>query len=152
MIRPAVDADLAEVAVLEASLFGADAWPATSLAEELTGPGRTVLVAEEEGAVAGYAIGMLAGDVADLLRLGVHPHRQRRGIAAALVEDLLARCRAGGAERVLLEVSSGNDAALAFYAAAGFARVDVRGRYYRDGSDAIIHHRPLLADCPGERP
>ena len=45
---------------------------------------------------------------------------------------------------MLLEVSAANAAAVAFYDAQGFTRIDVRRRYYRDGSDALVLARPLL--------
>ena len=45
---------------------------------------------------------------------------------------------------MLLEVSEGNEAAVAFYAAHGFTRIDVRPRYYRDGSDALVLRRTLV--------
>jgi ribosomal protein S18 acetylase RimI-like enzyme len=48
-----------------------------------------------------------------------------------------------GATQVLLEVSSTNHAALAFYAAEGFTTLDRRRRYYRDGSDAVVMRRPV---------
>ena len=43
-----------------------------------------------------------------------------------------------GATRILLEVSADNAGALAFYEAEGFAEIDRRRRYYRDGSDAVV--------------
>ena len=61
---------------------------------------------------------------------------------------MLAAARADGAERMLLEVSAANAAAVAFYDAQGFARIDVRRRYYRDGSDALVLARPLLEVAP----
>jgi ribosomal-protein-alanine N-acetyltransferase len=46
---------------------------------------------------------------------------------------------------MLLEVSERNEAAVAFYTAHGFSRIDVRPRYYRDGSDALVLHRTLTS-------
>ena len=45
--------------------------------------------------------------------------------------------------RILLEVSATNDAALAFYASAGFVEIDRRRRYYRDGTDALVLQAPV---------
>jgi ribosomal-protein-alanine N-acetyltransferase len=39
---------------------------------------------------------------------------------------------------MLLEVRADNAGALAFYLAEGFAEIDRRRRYYRDGADAIV--------------
>jgi ribosomal protein S18 acetylase RimI-like enzyme len=46
---------------------------------------------------------------------------------------------------MLLEVSSENSAALAFYERSGFTEIDRRPRYYRDGSDAIVMELALHA-------
>lgn len=41
-----------------------------------------------------------------------------------------------------LEVRTGNAAARALYAGAGFAEVGRRRRYYTDGEDAVLMTRP----------
>jgi [ribosomal protein S18]-alanine N-acetyltransferase len=60
-LRPMAAGDLAAVAELERALFGAEAWSVDMLAAELAAAatGRYYLVAEQAGAVAGYA-GLLA--------------------------------------------------------------------------------------------
>jgi ribosomal protein S18 acetylase RimI-like enzyme len=138
-LRSATAEDVSAVHALEREIFGADAWSAQSVLEELTGPRRVALVVCDPGVV-GYVVTAAAGDTVDLQRVGVHPAHRRRGLARSLVSAALDR---GDAERVLLEVSAGNDAALAFYAAAGFTEIDRRRRYFRDGSDAVVMGRPL---------
>ena len=137
-IRPATRADVPAVVALEAEVFGADAWDERAVTGELEGPGRRFVVAED---LSGYAVSMTLGDIVDLQRIAVHPGRRRTGLATALLDDLLAHT--GAADRMLLEVSERNEAAVAFYTAHGFTRIDVRPRYYRDGSDALVLHRPL---------
>jgi ribosomal-protein-alanine N-acetyltransferase len=44
---------------------------------------------------------------------------------------------------MFLEVSERNAAARALYAAAGFAEVGRRRRYYADGADALVLRRDL---------
>ena len=141
MIRLATEADLAHVAVLEAELFGPDAWDEVALRAELTGPGRRFVVAAED-VVSGYAVSRSIGDVVDLQRIGVSPSQQRSGVATSLLDDLLAH--PGDADRMMLEVSAANGAAIAFYLHHGFAQVAVRARYYRDGSDALVLSRALV--------
>ncbi|HEY1135199.1 MAG TPA: GNAT family N-acetyltransferase, partial [Nocardioides sp.] len=147
-LRPARTADVARVAALETDLFGRDAWTSEQVVAELSAPGRAMLVAEGPertvtGHVTGYAVLGVAGDIADLLRIGVAPDARRAGIASALLEHLLGAARAAGAERMLLEVSAVNTGAVAFYAAHGFAEIHRRPRYYRDDSDALVLQRPL---------
>ncbi len=143
MIRLATASDLPVVAALEAELFGAEAWDLASLQAELDGPGRRFVVAHAEEMI-GYAVSMSLGDVLDLQRIGVRPDRQRSGVAAALLEDLVGH--RGEADRMLLEVSATNRPAIDFYAHAGFTQIAVRSGYYRDRSDALVMLRALLED------
>lgn len=142
VIRPATTDDVPGLVALEGLLFGADAWSEAQVREELTGPGREVLVAAEpdEGPI-GYVVTLVVDEVADLQRIGVHPERQRQGLAAALLDAALASQRP--ASRMLLEVSERNEPALAFYARAGFAEIGRRPRYYRDGAAAVVMERVL---------
>ena len=136
ILRPATVEDVPAVARLEAELFGVDAWSADGVLEELTGDRRTALVADQDGRVVGYVVTLDSGDVVDLQRVAVHPAHRRRGLA----RELLAA--AGTGSRMLLEVASGNEPALAFYAAEGFTEIHRRRRYYRDGADAVVMERP----------
>ena len=133
-LRPATAGDVDAVTRLEQELFGADAWSADSVRAELTGERRTAVVAEDDGTVVGYAVTMAAGDLVDLQRIAVHPARRRQGLARRLLAEV-------GDGPLLLEVSAGNEAALAFYAGEGFTEIHRRRRYYRDGSDAVVMER-----------
>lgn len=135
MIRLATEGDLPDVAVLETELFGPDAWDEVALRAELDGPGRRFVVAAEE-VLCGYAVSRSVGDVVDLQRIGVAPAHQRSGVATALLDDLLAH--PGTADRMMLEVSAANAAAIGFYRRNGFTELATRPRYYRDGSDALV--------------
>jgi ribosomal-protein-alanine acetyltransferase len=146
VIRPATAADADAVAALETALFGADAWTADTVVAELTGEGRRAEVAVEGRVLAGYAVCLLAGDTADLARVAVEPGHRRTGLATALIARLSSQAVRDGARRMLLEVATGNEAARALYASAGFAEVARRRRYYRDGSDALVLERALTAD------
>ena len=142
-VRAATPEDAAGIAALEALCFGKDAWTPPLVVSELTGADRGSLVATEDGGLVGYAMTLASGDVVDLLRIAVHPERRRQGVARTLLQAVLAQASRTPAERVLLEVRVGNDAARAFYAAAGFAEIARRRGYYRDGSDALVLALPL---------
>jgi ribosomal-protein-alanine N-acetyltransferase len=146
VIRPARLSDLPDLVGLEEQLFPDDAWSGDQLTDELTGPHRQVWVWVDD-AVCGYAVTMTVGDIADLQRIGVHPARQRSGIAKALLTAAMEAAKAGRADRMLLEVSAANTAAVGLYAAAGFTEIDRRPRYYQDGSDAIVMRRSLASGC-----
>jgi ribosomal-protein-alanine N-acetyltransferase len=93
-----------------------------------------VLVAEDE-ALLGYVVLTDVGDVVDLERIGVRRDHRRAGLASSLLDAAL---RDAAPDRVLLEVRADNEPALAFYARSGFAEIDRRRRYYRDGTDAVV--------------
>lgn len=144
MILRAAGEDLSALVRLEAELFGADAWSEASLSADLDTPGRLVLVVTSEvGAVVGYAVTLVVGDVADLLRIGVHPAHQRQGLASDLLDKLRGEAANEGAARMLLEVSAENPAAIEFYRVHQFVTINRRPAYYRDGTDALIMQRVL---------
>ncbi len=148
-LRIAGPGDVAAVADLERLLFGVDAWNQAQVREELTGPRRMAWVVGDP--VVGYAVTLATGDVVDLQRIAVHPDHQRQGLARRLLDAAVGAARTARADRVLLEVSAANTAALAFYAAAGFVEIDRRRRYYRDGTDAVVMRLPLAAAHCGGR-
>jgi ribosomal protein S18 acetylase RimI-like enzyme len=97
------------------------------------------LVAVENGTVIGLMDLELAGDMATIDVLAVHPRHQRRGIASALLENGVARLRAGNV-RTLDAWTRGDHAANAWYQRAGFVE---RYRYlhvyktYPDSGDGF---------------
>jgi ribosomal protein S18 acetylase RimI-like enzyme len=151
-VRPATPADVAVVTTMEREVFGDDAWTAASVTEELTGPGRWARVAcGGDGAVVGYAVTSRSGDVVDLHRIVVVPGWRRRGVAHALLTAATSAAAEAGADRMLLEVGAGNDAARAFYAAHRFEEIHRRPRYYRDGSEALVLAVPVREPAGGGR-
>jgi GNAT superfamily N-acetyltransferase len=83
--------------------------------------GRTY-VAEENGAIVGFATWADAGDAIELEDLFVDPGWMRRGIATALVNQIADVLRSRGADA--LEVTASRDA-LGFYHAIGFIQIGV---------------------------
>lgn len=138
VIEQATATDVAAVHALDAVAFGTDAWSEESVRSELTGPNRHALVARDEGEVLGYAISALNGDVLDLQRIAVAPGRRRTGLAQELFRRLVQGGTAGGAQRLMLEVSAVNVPGRCFYGACGLVEVARRPSYYRDGSDALV--------------
>ena len=143
VLRPMRLADLTAVMQLEEELFAPDTWTAAMYREELAlTDTRHYLVAEDDGAVAGYA-GLIAyDDEAHVATIGVTGSRQGEGIGALLLDALLAE-----ADRrspvVLLEVRADNAAAIGLYESAGFTVVRRRERYYPDFSDALVMESDL---------
>lgn len=140
-IRPAVEADLAEVVAIECASFG-DAWPASAFADLLREGRMLFVVAARDGGVAGYAIAWFAGGAGELANIAVAPAMRGRGIGAALLERVLDAARREGAGETYLEVRESNAAARGLYASRGFEQVGRRRGYYRwPDEDAIVLRR-----------
>jgi ribosomal-protein-alanine N-acetyltransferase len=107
---------------------------------ELSKPSGVCLAAIEEGRVVGYEICARYADVWHLMNIAVDPPARRRGIATALLEDMIAR--AGQDASYTLEVRPSNVHAIALYERFGFRSAGTRRRYYQDtGEDALIMWR-----------
>lgn len=132
VLQPAREADLSRVAELHAECFPDDAWNSSSLATVLAMPGADGRICyAEDGAPCGMLLDQCLGLEDEILTLGVGLAWRRRGVARELLQDLIARARNGGAQRLLLEVAADNTAALALYTSFGFTRQGIRRHYYR---------------------
>ena len=137
-LRGLEPADVPAVAAIEVRIFS-DPWPASFFIGELAHPFVYARVAELGEELAGYSVALLGGGIGHLGNLAVVPEARRRGVAAALLIDVLERAREAGVARVGLEVRVSNFAAQALYRAHGFRATGVRQAYYRDtGEDALM--------------
>jgi [ribosomal protein S18]-alanine N-acetyltransferase len=132
VLQPAREADLTRVAKLHAECFPDEAWNSSSLATVLAMPGADGRICYgADGTQCGLLLDQCLGPDGEILTLGVAPTWRRHGIAKILLQDLIVRAAAGGAQRLLLEVAADNTAALALYTSVGFARQGIRRHYYR---------------------
>jgi ribosomal-protein-alanine N-acetyltransferase len=95
-------------------------------------PGSTAFIARagEPLATAGFILGRLIADEAEILTLGVCESWQRRGIGQRLVEALGRAARKAEARRLYLEVAASNATAIRLYQKLGFAEIGRRKDYY----------------------
>ena len=102
-------------------------------------------VITDEHSVLGYAIVSLALDEAHLLNLCIDPERRRHGLAATLLEHLLAEVGIAGKDRLFLEVRPSNRGARRLYQQYGFRAIGRRPGYYptpdgREDALVLVHH------------
>jgi len=148
-IRPLAAADLPAIARVERRVFS-DPWPESFFRSELAQAMTWARVAELDGTLAGYLVAWVGLGEAHLGNLAVVPEVRRRGVARALLEDLIGRVRAMGAVRLTLEVRVSNFPAQALYRAYGFRLAGLRRGYYRDtGEDALLMAWEESARDPG---
>ena len=152
-LRPMDAADLDAVLVLEAALFGAEAWSREMLAGELSQQpaSRHYLVAEDPDGICGYAGLLAAGGQADVLTIAVAAGRQGRGIGSGLLAALVAEARRRACSEMFLEVRADNTRAQRLYLWWGFAEIGIRRGYYQpSGTDAIVMRRDLTTPSEAE--
>ena len=140
-IREATKDDLPAIMELERTCFANDAWDTQSMRSEITAKHTYYLVAFEAGSLLGYAgLSKLAGNSqADIQTIAVDPDFRGRGIASALMRQVLAQAKQLEASEIFLEVRADNPAAQRLYGGLGFEQIDTRKRYYQpDGIDALI--------------
>lgn len=167
VLRDMVAADIDFITALDKTLFGVDSWPRQMFVDELAQPEtRRYIIAELPAAVdhggaaaaegadhgggraVGYAGLMCLPPIGDIQTIGVLPDFEGRGIARAMMDELIAESVRRGAGEVMLEVSSTNPRAQRLYERYGFTHIHTRRRYYRDGSDGLIMRLSLPAPGP----
>jgi [ribosomal protein S18]-alanine N-acetyltransferase len=92
---------------------------------------------------ASFALSRRVGDAVELLDLATRPQDLRRGGARRLLEHLIERARASGANAFCLELRRSNTAAMALYESLSFEVTRLRRNYYADGEDAVEMLRGL---------
>ena len=136
-IIPMNESHVAQVAALEKQCFS-DPWSENSVASELENPLSLWLIAEENGAVCGYVGSQTVLDETDMMNIAVHPDCRRKGIAAALITELVSRLKARGSRVLRLEVRESNFSAIALYEALGFTQLGLRKNYYRNPKENAL--------------
>jgi ribosomal-protein-alanine N-acetyltransferase len=126
------------------------AWDCDQITSLLAGPGAFGSIVERGEALAGFVLGRVAADEAEILTLAVAPAHRRRGVGAALLAAAAAEARAKGASALFLEVASDNCSALALYVRAGFVAAGARKGYYDHGggTDALVLRLDLNSGGP----
>ncbi len=108
----------------------------------LNDPHVTVWTAWRDGKIAGMAALKELGDgTGEVKSMRTHPDFLRQGVAAALLERVIAEARARGLRRLSLETGSGQafDAALALYRRRGFVDGEPFSNYTRSAFNQFLH-------------
>jgi [ribosomal protein S18]-alanine N-acetyltransferase len=131
--------DLPQVIAIERRAFPTP-WSLAMFVLELSKPSGVCLGAVHGGQIAGYLICSRYADVWHLMNIAIDPPVRRRGIASALLEEMLEQ--AGRGESYTLEVRPSNTHAIVLYERFGFRVAGTRRRYYQDtGEDAVVMWR-----------
>ena len=128
---------VSQVAALEKLCFS-DPWSENSVASELENPLSLWLIAEENGMVCGYVGSQTVLDETDMMNIAVHPDCRRRGVASALIGELVNQLRERGSHVLRLEVRESNVHAISLYESMGFTQLGLRKNYYRNPKEYAL--------------
>jgi [ribosomal protein S18]-alanine N-acetyltransferase len=143
VIRQMTHEDMPAVIALEKAAFR-NPWSPELLRRELDHDWSTILLVESPlpgggRELLGLAIFWIVQDEVHVLNVATAPEHRRRGVARAVMEELLARGRHRRCTLATLEVRRSNEAAIGLYRSFGFRSVGVRPNYYVDEKeDALV--------------
>src|ERR1700676_3642001 len=144
-LRKAEGADLEALDALEHRVFATDHLSRRSLRHFLVSPTAEVMVAEQDGEVAGTAIVLFRprSSVARLYSIAVAPHLGGRGVGTMLLAAAEAAAVERGCGAIRLEVHETNAAAISRYRKSRYREFGRHAGYYEDGGDALRFEKPL---------
>ncbi len=94
----------------------------------------------------GFCCGFRTIEEIEITALGVVKTFRRMGFAHALITRLLQDAAVRGIKKAFLEVKENNHEAICLYKKFGFKTIDIRRRYYKDGSNALVQRATLRAE------
>ena len=134
-IRAIAESDIEKIAQLEAVCFRMP-WTEADVRAALRRYDFFGLIAEDERGVAGFLLGSLLFENAEVYRVAVALDRRGQGIGGRILDAFLSGVKSAGAEQALLEVRVSNQSAIALYQSRGFGVARVRKNYYEGVEDA----------------
>jgi ribosomal-protein-alanine N-acetyltransferase len=151
--RPMTEADIPAVLAMErdACLHPLHAWTEDNYRSSMRAGYWLRVRCGEQGAIAAVIVAMDGHEEVHLLNIAVGRSWHRQGLATALIDALVARCRQRQAATLWLEVRPSNQRAQALYLREGFAVVGLRKGYYpapEGREDALVMMRDTQRDVP----
>lgn len=146
-LRPGKRSDIVALCAIEQRAFTHDRLSARSFARFVRLPGASLIVAETEGVVSGYALTLFRkrSRFARLYSIAVDATARRRNVGSRLLQAMEAAALRRHCEAMHLEVKRRNRRALKLYRSSGYTVVRELGAYYEDGSTALRLKKPLSA-------
>lgn len=128
---------LDDVYIIETECFS-HPWSRQSLEEELDNETSLFLVAKEENEVIGY-IGMsIVIDEGYIFNVAVRESYRNKGVATALINELVTYGKKNNFSFITLEVRKSNIPAISLYSKFGFLKAGERKDYYSNPKENAI--------------
>jgi [ribosomal protein S18]-alanine N-acetyltransferase len=137
--------DLAALVTLELAVFKTDIVARRSFRRFIASPLASLIVAEESGGLAGYALVLYPprSKHARLYSIAVAPHVGGRGLGPRLLAAAENAAKRRRRRTMRLEVNERNKRAIARYAKSGYRLFGRHHAYYDDRDDALRFEKPL---------
>lgn len=133
---------LQQMAEIEKEAFKAP-WSVNMFIPELASEDAVYLVGTEDEEVVCYGGFHKIFDEGHIMNIAVKDNHRKQGLGRELINALIARAKLLGINRMTLEVSEKNIAAINLYSSFGFENCGIRKNYYADGSNAFIMWKNL---------
>lgn len=145
-LRSMEEKDLTQVAAIEASIFS-QPWSEQGFLDALRQKDCLYLVAAEEEKILGYCGLYQSFDEADITNVAVLEAERGRGVARAMLTELLREGKSRGIAHFTLEVRVSNAPAIHLYENLGFVSAGIRKNFYDcPREDAMIMWRHEALD------
>ncbi len=142
IIRKAVAEDVSAIADIEKASIP-QPWSEAAFVEAITQENAVTLVAEIDGAIAGFITGVFLFDNSDIYSVATAEQHRKKGIGGKLLTAFFDTLPSE-VETVGLEVRESNLAAIALYEKYGFERVGMRKNFYEQPREnAILYTKQL---------
>ena len=127
---------------IESLLFAEESWSEQHVESQLTSSRCLNLGVSTAKGLVGFAFVSRVLDEAELYQIAILPAAQGRGVATALLHELIERLQVLGVIRLMLEVRESNVAAIRLYESFGFVLDGRRKGYYclpKGREDALLY-------------
>lgn len=126
-------------------------WRSARIYQHVRHPESTVIVAEQDGLLAGFAVASFGESTLHLNLLAVSENFRQQGIGALLVDWLKESAAIAGIASINLEVRRSNEGAIRFYDKLGFETVGMHRGYYEGKDDARLMSLRLISQSMEEK-
>ncbi|MDG4910387.1 GNAT family N-acetyltransferase/peptidase C39 family protein [Mesorhizobium sp. WSM4898] len=149
-IRKARASDVDDLAAIEKAVFSSDRLSRRSFRQLIEHETAEMLVAENDGHVAGYAVVLFrkGSGVARLYSIAVGPFFGNLGIGRQLLAAAEEAAYEHDRMMLRLEVREDNQRAIGIYEQAGYRKIGREPDYYEDGATALRYEKTLRGDVP----
>lgn len=101
------------------------------------------IVAEDDGKIAGFAVGGVSNGKGILKLIAVNPNYRGKGVGKILMETVFGYLKENGTKEIIAHSRLHNNAGCSFLKSFGFEIIETVKNYYLNGEDAYLMKREL---------